>query len=238
MNRSNTIGLIVVIIVILGIFVYVDFFAPALVTPLPPNSASTSTSPEVTPSQETDSTSTVPIAIVGTTTLAVHEERKVADTIFSASDIVEDSRCPSGVQCIQAGRVVATVRFSSPSRDWSVQMKPGDSVYAPSFTLTLEDVAPYPVAGQKTKEEDYRLTFVIGPSDLPVTPKPPQGKCYVGGCSGQICSDDPNAISNCIYNSSYACYQTATCERQTDGQCGWTQTQALQSCLMKSNQNS
>ncbi len=55
--------------------------------------------------------------------------------------------------------------------------------------------------------------------------------CYVGGCSGQICSDDPGAISTCEWRDEYACYQTATCERQSDGQCGWTATAELDACL-------
>ncbi|MFN0247855.1 MAG: DUF6748 domain-containing protein [Kofleriaceae bacterium] len=59
----------------------------------------------------------------------------------------------------------------------------------------------------------------------------PGGECFVGGCSGQVCSDDPGAISTCEFRPEYACYQQATCERQTSGQCGWTQTPALEACL-------
>ena len=55
--------------------------------------------------------------------------------------------------------------------------------------------------------------------------------CYVSGCSGQICSEQQGAISTCEYKEEYACYKTARCERQTNGQCGWTQTPALAACL-------
>ncbi|NVB82282.1 MAG: hypothetical protein HOV81_28130 [Kofleriaceae bacterium] len=55
--------------------------------------------------------------------------------------------------------------------------------------------------------------------------------CYVGGCSGQICSDREGAISTCEWREEYACYQSATCERQDDGTCGWTQTAELAACL-------
>jgi hypothetical protein len=55
--------------------------------------------------------------------------------------------------------------------------------------------------------------------------------CYVGGCSGQICSDQEGVISTCEWRDEYACYQTATCARQPDGQCGWTPTEELNSCL-------
>ena len=60
---------------------------------------------------------------------------------------------------------------------------------------------------------------------------PGKGKCSVGGCSGEICSDTPGIVSNCIYRPLYACYKTAGCERQRSGDCGWTQSTALLACL-------
>ncbi|MBP8810006.1 MAG: hypothetical protein KBG48_14040 [Kofleriaceae bacterium] len=55
--------------------------------------------------------------------------------------------------------------------------------------------------------------------------------CFVGGCSGQLCSDRPGAISTCEYRPEYACYQDAVCEEQIGGECGWTETDALAACL-------
>ena len=57
--------------------------------------------------------------------------------------------------------------------------------------------------------------------------------CHPTGCSSQICSDS-DMITDCIYLPEYACYKKATCERQSDGQCGWTQTPELTSCINKS----
>lgn len=67
-------------------------------------------------------------------------------------------------------------------------------------------------------------------ADPPPPPPPPQGACVKTGCSGQICADQ-DMFSTCEYRPEYACYQTATCERQANGQCGWTQTPALTACL-------
>lgn len=61
------------------------------------------------------------------------------------------------------------------------------------------------------------------------------GKCYIGGCSSQICSDQEGVASTCEYREEYACYQSATCERQSNGQCGWTETSALRECLLRSS---
>jgi hypothetical protein len=60
---------------------------------------------------------------------------------------------------------------------------------------------------------------------------PAEAPCYVGGCSGQLCTDEPGAVSTCEWRPEYACYQTATCARQADGACGWTETPELTSCL-------
>ncbi len=55
--------------------------------------------------------------------------------------------------------------------------------------------------------------------------------CHVGGCSNQLCSDEPDVVSTCEWVPEYECYRTATCERQDDGACGWTETPDLQACL-------
>jgi hypothetical protein len=60
------------------------------------------------------------------------------------------------------------------------------------------------------------------------------GGCFVGGCSSQICSEEPDAISTCEWREEYQCYQSARCERQPSGQCGWTQTTELAECLSNS----
>lgn len=58
------------------------------------------------------------------------------------------------------------------------------------------------------------------------------GACYIGGCSGQVCSDTPDVITTCEWSTAYVCYQDlGECKRQQDGRCGWTQTPALQQCL-------
>lgn len=57
--------------------------------------------------------------------------------------------------------------------------------------------------------------------------------CQAGGCSGELCYDPAfgPGISTCLYLDEYACYADATCERQGNGSCGWTQTTELQTCL-------
>lgn len=58
--------------------------------------------------------------------------------------------------------------------------------------------------------------------------------CVRGGCSGQLCiseADASGAVTTCEWRESYACYDTAVCERQSDGKCGWSMTAGLRTCL-------
>lgn len=100
-----------------------------------------------------------------------------------------------------------------------------------------------PVAGyHKTTLSPGRTrsqTLVASQFYLPFTadssePVDPTKQCYVGGCSGQVCSDRPDVITTCEWKEEYACYRTATCERQPDGNCGWTPTSELNACLQQS----
>lgn len=58
----------------------------------------------------------------------------------------------------------------------------------------------------------------------------PQPACRKTGCSGHVCADS-DRVTTCEFRPEYACYQAATCERQADGQCGFTKTDTLTSCL-------
>lgn len=58
--------------------------------------------------------------------------------------------------------------------------------------------------------------------------------CYISGCSGQLCANEPRA-STCEWNDSYACYQDATCARQDDGECGWIMSEELEACLVEAD---
>jgi hypothetical protein len=68
---------------------------------------------------------------------------------------------------------------------------------------------------------------VTGP---PVTRPPTGRKCFKTGCGGQVCADK-DVITTCEWRPEYECYKKATCERQADGNCGFTKTPELTSCL-------
>lgn len=61
---------------------------------------------------------------------------------------------------------------------------------------------------------------------------PPQNPCVKTGCRGEICSDQ-EVRSACIMGETDICYQNAQCARQGNGQCGWTPTPEVTSCLAR-----
>lgn len=54
--------------------------------------------------------------------------------------------------------------------------------------------------------------------------------CMKTGCSNQVCAEK-KVITTCEFLPEYSCYQNAICERQSDNNCGWTQTETLLNCL-------
>ncbi len=62
--------------------------------------------------------------------------------------------------------------------------------------------------------------------------EPSGERCVRAGCSDQLCVEDGMDIaSTCEWRPVYECYQQATCERQQNGQCGFTPTHELVQCL-------
>lgn len=97
----------------------------------------------------------------------------------------------------------------------------------------LETPATDPVAEPQPPQEG--LPSETTPS-RPVAPIVQSG-CQISGCSSQLCVDARfgDMATTCEWREEYACYQTAQCERQPDGACGWTPSAELQSCLADSN---
>lgn len=67
---------------------------------------------------------------------------------------------------------------------------------------------------------------------LPVSSSAQLKPCIKTGCSKQICSDE-EVITTCEYSPAYECYKKAKCERQENGECGFTKSAELTSCLNK-----
>jgi len=120
--------------------------------------------------------------------------------------------------------------------------EPADPTQAPA-------VRPGPTAGPTPASKDQAAPFVEntlpaktkpGASQKPKTPSSGQAKndCVKSGCSSQLCIESGHeVITTCDFKPEYACYKTAICTRQPNGQCGFTQTAALVRCLKGSSKS-
>jgi hypothetical protein len=73
--------------------------------------------------------------------------------------VLQDSRCPSDVVCVQAGEVVAEVTIGDGTDP--VSLRPGRSVVWGGYTVQLVSVDPYPTSTTRIEPSQYRATFLV-----------------------------------------------------------------------------
>lgn len=152
-------------------------------------------------------------------------------------EIMEDSRCPEGVQCIWAGTVKLKANLRKPSGNYDAVLELGKAVSTGTEEVTLVSVTPNPKEGKKIAFDDYDFEFTVVESPASAAnpgttvTNPDAEGCYVGGCSGQLCTEERGAVSTCEYTEAYSCYATAKCAKLPNGKCGWVPTASLNKCL-------
>lgn len=79
-------------------------------------------------------------------------------------DTVSDSRCPTGVQCIWAGTVIASVTLAVDGETLTVDMTlNADPVEFEGYLISLTGASPYPKEGDPVDQKDHVLTFHVAP---------------------------------------------------------------------------
>ncbi len=58
-------------------------------------------------------------------------------------------------------------------------------------------------------------------------------ECFIGGCSGEICSDDPEAISTCELLAGMECLEKDMSCQLVDSQCTWVLSQEAAQCFLQ-----
>lgn len=150
-------------------------------------------------------------------TFSIGQQKTFTDGLQVTLTAINDSRCKTGVVCVWAGELSPQLSIIN------------GSVGASAASVNLGTVRATSAA---TGGYNFILNNATETTATITVTKNSQASCFVGGCSNQLCGDQPGAISTCEYRAEYACYKTARCERQENGQCGWTQTVELTSCLM------
>ena len=83
------------------------------------------------------------------------------DVKVTPTEVVEDSRCPAGVQCIQAGTVRVRVKLESGLGTANEIFTLNQPITTEAEQVTLISVQPEPVAGQTRDPQEYVFTFKI-----------------------------------------------------------------------------
>ena len=78
--------------------------------------------------------------------------------------VVEDSRCPTDVQCVWAGRLVVETEVSggAPYQLRQLELGKPSGVAGAGGTVTLVAAQPPKMAGSEISREAYRFTFQRG----------------------------------------------------------------------------
>jgi hypothetical protein len=79
-------------------------------------------------------------------------------------EVVEDSRCPTGAQCIWAGNAKIKVLIDNGTTKQEFVMNTTDGPKGDSFSgwaIYLEELTPYPKSGSATDPKKYHAKFKI-----------------------------------------------------------------------------
>jgi hypothetical protein len=81
------------------------------------------------------------------------------------SNVAEDSRCPTGVECIWAGNGKVVLRLSKPRRRTALMrlntgVDPKQSSYQ-LYEVKLVSLNPYPKKDVKIKKREYVATLIV-----------------------------------------------------------------------------
>lgn len=93
---------------------------------------------------------------------------EVGDTEFingvlvTLNKIVEDSRCPTDVVCIWAGRLVVNVTFKSDTDEETLNLTTGEPFHNfDIFKVSVESASPNPVSTRPISAGDYTVIFKV-----------------------------------------------------------------------------
>ncbi len=75
--------------------------------------------------------------------------------------VIDDSRCPQGVQCIWAGTVHTRVTIKTPQGTSEATLELGKSIEKNGYTITFTELSPAPNEGATIPDSSYRFVFTV-----------------------------------------------------------------------------
>ena len=111
---------------------------------------------------------------IGTFESTVGRRIELGNRAVTPLAVLEDSRCPANVQCIQAGTVRLQVRLEEAGRSWDAVVGLKQPAALENAWLHLLGVCPPRPTPERPAERDYRLTFAIASA---ADPPPVEVRC-------------------------------------------------------------
>ncbi len=102
----------------------------------------------------------------GTLKLAVSQRVTIEDTGLTLAfrAVKEDSRCPRGAQCIQAGQATVAIDVSKPdgaSQSLTLTLPRPATASCSGYAISLVALEPYPAVGHPVSEQAYVATLKV-----------------------------------------------------------------------------
>lgn len=99
---------------------------------------------------------------------AINAKAVVGPLTIRPLAVVEDSRCPSGVMCVWAGRVLLRIAIEGPGVSRTLTLENGKPFVIAGGALTLTQIEPPRVRGKPMAP--YRFGFVFKRDGKPSAP--------------------------------------------------------------------
>ncbi|HWO07361.1 MAG TPA: hypothetical protein VNM40_02145 [Candidatus Paceibacterota bacterium] len=149
--RNGLIALAVLVVGIGGFFVYQNFFSGE--TPQENGEVA----------GETEDFSNTPDGTPESIDVRLNETQSVLGVRVNPVEVVEDSRCPADVECIQAGtvRVRALVTGRGQAEASEIMFELDTPMTVGDDTVTLIAVSPEPQSEGTISPENYLFTFMV-----------------------------------------------------------------------------
>lgn len=96
-----------------------------------------------------------------TFSVKIGDKKGDSDVTVRPTELLEDSRCPLNVQCIQAGTVRVRAEIVGMGTTSIQTFTLSKSISVGTKTITLVDVTPAPIAGAEKLPGNYAFIFTV-----------------------------------------------------------------------------
>lgn len=160
MKKSSLIAILIVLVIVIGAWIIIAGRHREAVVEAP----TTDTVPNPATSQNAGTAATTGGTRVKgpeQKTIAIAQSGVVGGITVKIVSLMQDSRCPTDVTCIQAGSVGVRTTLTKGKITTSHDFITGTAPFAfEGYNLSISNVTPSPVSGQAAiKLADYRITF-------------------------------------------------------------------------------